>query len=90
MAEYSLELRDSVDKVFRKLSKKNKQQLIMIEKKIHQVLKDPYRFKPLRTPLQNLRRVHILKSFVLLYSIKEKSKTVIIEAYDHHDNIYKH
>jgi len=87
---YALELRESIESEFRKLSKKNNQQLLFINKKIQQILQDPYRFKPLRAPMQNLRRVHIMKSFVLIYSIDEKIKTVVIEAYDHHDNVYKH
>jgi mRNA-degrading endonuclease RelE of RelBE toxin-antitoxin system len=36
-----------------------------------------------------MRRVHIDKSFVLVFSIDETEKTVIIEDYDHHDKIYK-
>lgn len=87
---YSLEVRESVESEFNKLARKDKQQLLFIEKKIKQILEDPYRFKPLKAPLQNMRRVHIVKSFVLIYSIEEETKTVIIEAYDHHDNVYKH
>ncbi len=87
---YSLELRESVESKFSKLAKKDKQQLLAIESKIKQIIEDPYRFKPLRAPMQHMRRVHIMKSFVLVYSIGEKTKTVIIEAYDYHDNVYKH
>ena len=38
--------------------------------------------------MQGIRAVHIDKSFVLTYLIDEPRKTVIIEDYDHHDNIY--
>jgi len=37
--------------------------------------------------LQNYRRVHI-GNYVLIYSINEKKKTIIIERYKHHDEIY--
>ena len=86
---YSIELRKSVEKVFHKLAKKNPKQLEAIEKKIREVAKNPHHYKNLRRPLKHLRRVHIDKSFVLLYSVDEKSKTIIIEEYDHHDSIYE-
>ena len=80
---YKLELRQIVDKIFLKFSKKNKNILKIIEKKIKYILENPYIFKPLKYPLQNIRRVHIDKSFVLLYSIDENRKTIIIENFDH-------
>ncbi len=84
---YSLEVRESADRIFKKLAKKNPKQIMVIEKKISQILENPY-FKPLRAPMQHLRRVHVDKSFVLIYSIAESRKVVIVEDYDHHDNIY--
>ncbi len=85
---YSLEVRESVDRIFSKLSKKNPKQMQIIYKKIKQVLENPLHFKPLRAPMQHLRRVHIDKSFVLTYSVDEQNEIVVIEDYDHHDNVY--
>jgi YafQ family addiction module toxin component len=85
---YSLEVRESVDRIFSKLAKKNPKQMRIIDKKIKQILENPHHFKPLRAPMQHLRRVHIDKSFVLTYSVDEQEEVVIIEDYDHHDNIY--
>ncbi|MBR9675863.1 hypothetical protein GOV05_02535 [Candidatus Woesearchaeota archaeon] len=85
---YSYELRKGVEKTFFKLAKKNPKQLIGIEKKIIEILKNPNHYKNLRKPLQHLKRVHVDKSFVLVFSIDEKTKTVVIEDFDHHDNIY--
>jgi addiction module RelE/StbE family toxin len=39
--------------------------------------------------MKGARRVHISKSFVLVYEIDEKSKVVRLLDYDHHDKIYK-
>ena len=86
---YTIKLRKHVDDIFSKLAKKNPNQLRMIQKKLEQIVADPYNFKPLKKPLQGKRRVHIDKSFVLIYSIDEEDKEVILEDYDHHDNIYK-
>jgi YafQ family addiction module toxin component len=85
---YNLELRKSVEKIFSKLANKNPQQLGIVEKKIKEILKDPHHYKNLRKPLQQLKRVHIDKSFVLIFSVNEKNKTIIIEDYDHHDKVY--
>ena len=86
---YNVYNRPIVDEKFKKLAKKNPKQLEIITKKLQQILEDPYRFKSLSNVMKGTRRVHIDKSFVLVYSIDENSKTVILEDYDHHDNIYK-
>ena len=85
---YNLEVRESVDRIFRKLAKKDKISFEYINKKIKEIRENPYHFKPLRTPLQNFRRVHI-GNFVLIYSIDENRKIVIIERYEHHDKVYR-
>jgi len=84
---YNLEIRKSVDNIFRKLAKKDKVSFEYINKKILEIRENPYHFKPLRKPIQDYRRVHI-GNYVLVYSINEKTKTVIIERYKHHDEIY--
>ncbi len=86
---YNNELRKSVEKVFFKLAKKDPGQLEIIFKKIDEIVINPHRYKNLRKPLQHLKRVHIDSNFVMVFSVNERTKTVIIEDYDHHDNIYK-
>ncbi len=85
---YGLNIREEVDRIFGKLFKKDKVSFEYISKKIKEIQENPYHFKSLRSPLQNYRRVHI-GSFVLVYSIDEKNKKVIIERYKHHDVVYK-
>jgi len=85
---YLVEFKKHVKRTLAKIKKKDRLQLETIRGKVKQIAESPYRFKPLRAPLQSLRRVHILKSFVLVYSVDEKTKTVTIEDYDHHDNVY--
>lgn len=87
--EYELEIRKHVEKVFEKIAKKDPLQERAVKNKIKQILESPYRFKPLRKPMQGKRRVHTFGPFVLIYSINEKEKTIIIEDYDHHDKIYR-
>ena len=85
---YTISNKPKVDEIFKKLAKKNLKQLEIITKKLQQILENPHRFKPLSNVMKGFRRVHIDKSFVLVYSIDEKTKTVILEDFDHHDNIY--
>lgn len=84
---YSLEVAEDVDKLFRKLAKKDRAQLEAVNKKIVQILTDPLQFKPLKHPLEGLRRVHV-GSFVLIYEVIEQQVTVRILAYKHHDQAY--
>lgn len=86
---YSLRLRKDVEKFFHRLLKRNSRQLGIIEKKVLEIRKEPNRYKNLHAPLNHLKRVHIDNHFVLLFSVDEKTKTVTLEDYDHHDNIYK-
>ena len=86
---YDYMIKPSVDKIFFKLAKKNHKQLMIIYNKIEEIIENPLHYKNLRKPLQYLRRVHIDKSYVLLFSIDETKKMVVIEYYEHHDKIYK-
>ena len=85
---YFPEVSSIADAKFKKLAKKDKRQLEVISKKIHQILETPEHFKPLKDDMHGARRVHIDKSFVLVYEIDEPRKTVRVLDYDHHDNIY--
>ena len=86
---YKIEVREFLDRIFEKLSKKDKKQMEIISRKIQEVIQNPNHYKNLRVPLQHLKRVHIGNSHVLTFSVNENIKTVIFEDYDHHDNIYK-
>jgi len=86
---YSLELRKHVEKEFERISKKSPIEEEAIKKKLIEILENPQRFKPLRKPMHGWWRVHIVKSFVMIYSIDETRKVVIIEDYTHHDDAYK-
>jgi len=86
---YKLAIKEKLDKKFKKLHRKDKEMLRLIERKVKDILEDPYRFKPLRRPLQNKRRVHIAGSFVLIYEVNEEEKVVTLFDFDHHNNVYK-
>jgi YafQ family addiction module toxin component len=85
---YIIETREHVERTFRKLARRNPLQMKAIEKKIGEILEGPHRFKPMHFPLAGMRRVHF-GNFVLLFSIDEERKTVVIEDYEHHDRVYR-
>ncbi|MGV8172051.1 MAG: type II toxin-antitoxin system mRNA interferase toxin, RelE/StbE family [Candidatus Woesearchaeota archaeon] len=83
---YELEIIDYADAKFQKLRKKNKKQLEIINKKITEIRQNPEHYKPLRGDYKGARRVHINKSYVLIFEIE--GNVIKILDYDHHDNIY--
>jgi YafQ family addiction module toxin component len=86
-AVYSLEVVVRVDRTFERLQRKDPVQFEALSKKIKQILENPQQFKPLRAPMQHMRRVHV-GSFVLIYDIDEDRKVVTVRRYEHHDNVY--
>ena len=86
---YSLEVAEELNKVFDKLAKRDKVTFDAINKKVNEILENPYHYKPLRAPMQNRRRVHIAGSFVLIFKIDEERKVVQLLEFEHHDKAYK-
>jgi YafQ family addiction module toxin component len=85
---YNIKISPRLDEIIQKLEKKNRKQVEIILKKAGEIAENPHRYKNLRAPLNNLKRVHVDKHFVLVFFIDEESESVILENYDHHDNIY--
>jgi len=86
---YGLYISKTLEAKLNKLKFVDKDTLISISKKVREIRKDPYHFKPLRHHLKGIRRVHIKKSFILTYEIIESEKAVRLLDFDHHDKIYK-
>jgi len=85
---YAIENSEKVDKIFRKLSKRNPNQLDVIAKKLPEIAEDQHRFKPLSNVMKGFSRVHF-GSFVLIFSIDEGRRTVVLEDFEHHDRVYR-
>ncbi len=86
---YSLDISPELDKKLRKLSRKHPRRARMILKKAEEILQNPLRYKNLRAPMKHWKRVHVDSSFILLFSVDEETKTVLLKDYNHHDKIYK-
>ena len=85
---YNLEISEKLKRVFEKLKKKDKVSSEILKKKIKLILENPFQFKPLKGNMKGIRRVHIGKSFVLIYEVLEDKKTIRLIDYEHHDKIY--
>lgn len=85
---WSLETSPEFEADYRKLCGKNSGFRRAVDKKVEQILTQPFHYKPLRAPLQGVRRVHVGGSFVLLFEPQEERKTVRMLRLAHHDEAY--
>lgn len=85
---YDYEIHPKCSREINKLSKRNSLLEKVLKRKINEILKNPSHYKPLKYDLAGERRVHILKSFVLKFSIDENQKTITFLAFAHHDKAY--
>jgi len=86
-------LSDELKEIITKLSSKDKQLFLELNKKMLQIMdcdKDTINhYKNLRGELSNYKRVHIGKSFVLLFSVDLKNNIIYFVKFSHHDKVYK-
>jgi len=87
---YNYEVQPSLQKILKKLSKKDKKLFEQILKKIDEVINtsNVEHYKNLRDDMKDSKRVH-LGHFVLVFSFDKINNKIIFEDFDHHDKIYK-
>lgn len=86
---YEIEIKPSCQKEIEKSCKKNPVLRDALEKKINEIVQNPEHYKPLRYDSAGERRVHLLKSFVLIFTIHEEKNIVEFLFFGHHDEAYK-
>lgn len=90
---FSFDLSDELKLIIKKLQKKDRSRVIAINKKIKEVINNTEvsidRYKNLKYGLSEYKRVHIDKSFVLIFMVDKKKKHIIFDKLKHHDKIYK-
>lgn len=86
---YGYEIKPHLQKIIKKLYKKDRFTYERLLKKIDEVSKSKNidHYKNLRYPLQHLKRVHIGEK-VLVFKFDKKNKTISFENFRHHDKIY--
>ena len=90
MAEvYTYERSEELNKILKKLCRRDKVRFEATIKKLEEVCQNPLHYKNLQHDLKEFRRVHVDTSFVLVFKVDENLKCIRFEDLDHHDNIYK-
>ena len=84
---YELITSEHLDRIFAKLSKKDKLQFKILTRKIKEILEDPQIGEPLKGNMAGQKSVHV-RNFCLIYEIFENEKAVKLLDYDHHDKIF--
>ena len=85
---WALEVSAEFKRDYRKRCAKDKAFREAVNKKIEQVRENPLHYKPLRKPLQGLRRVHVMGSFVIVFEPMESRQIVRLIRLAHHDEAY--
>ncbi|MCK4997739.1 type II toxin-antitoxin system RelE/ParE family toxin [Candidatus Pacearchaeota archaeon] len=83
------EIRPNLQRILKKLFKKDNQSYERIIKKIQEIINanSIEHYKNLRHDLKNFKRVQIGEK-VLIFNFDKKNDTIIFEDFDHHDKIY--
>ena len=86
---YKHEVMPNLQKILKKLSKKDKILYEQVLKKIEEIItSDVEHYKNLRYDLKEYKRVHI-GHFVLVFRYIKTENIISFDDLDHHDNIYK-
>ncbi|MCK4328011.1 MAG: addiction module toxin RelE [Candidatus Diapherotrites archaeon] len=89
MHDFAIEKR--LETKLKKLHKKDGKTYTAVMAKIAEIVSSPKitRYKNLRKPLQDFKRVHIQKSFVLVFKYDQTKDLVKFYDFEHHDKAYK-
>jgi mRNA-degrading endonuclease RelE of RelBE toxin-antitoxin system len=85
---WELEISPEFERDYRKLCGRNAAFKHAVGSKVSQNLENPLRYKPLRAPLQGVRRVHVGGSYVLMFEPNQGRQAVRLLRLAHHDEAY--
>ncbi|MDP4039233.1 MAG: addiction module toxin RelE [Candidatus Pacearchaeota archaeon] len=88
---HKFEIEEKLHQILKKLFKKDKKRYEITWKKINEVINssDIEHYKNLKFPMNKFKRVHIDKSFILIFKYDKTNDKVKFYDLDHHDKIYK-
>jgi mRNA interferase RelE/StbE/toxin YoeB len=89
---FNFNLSDELKLKIKRLLKKDKKKVEIINKKIKEVIDNNSesinRYKNLRYNLKEFKRVHIDKHFVLTFKVNYTANFILFVDFDHHSRIY--
>lgn len=89
---FDFTLSEEAKEVLSKLSKKDPFTAEIIGKKIKQIIACDIQtidhYKNLKNELSDYKRVHVAKSFVLMFKVYKKENFILFNKIKHHDDAY--
>ncbi len=85
---WELQVSPEFERDYRKLCGRNAGLKRAVDAKVKQLRENPLHYKPLRAPLQGVRRVHVGGSFVLMFEPVPERRAVRLLRLAHHDEAY--
>ena len=89
---FDFDISDELKGLIVKLSQKDRLRLDILNKKIREIALNDHnsidRYKNCRYSLKEYKRVHIDKSFVLLFKVYKDKNIIYFWKLEHHDKIY--
>ena len=82
---YDVRFTPTFEKQLKKMKQKDNVLFERVGKKIKEIRKNPYHYKPLKNVLKGTRRAH-LDPFIIIFSIE--GKTISLHYEKHHDDAY--
>ena len=90
---FKYDFSDKLQEILKRIYKKDKQMYNLVIKKILEIVSRDNNsidfYKNLRNDLKDYKRVHIMRSFVLLFKVFKQKNFILFDKLGHHDNIYK-
>ena len=90
---FEFDISNELRVLLRKLSKKDKQRGLILTKKIKEIINNDKtsidRYKNCKYSLKEYKRVHIDKSFVLLFKVYKDKNVIYFDKLKHHNEVYK-
>ncbi|MBT3405312.1 addiction module toxin RelE [archaeon] len=86
---YSFEIKPTLKKILKKLSKKDKSLYGQVLKKIEEIINcyNVEVYKNLRYGMRESKRIHV-GHFVLIFDYDKKQKLISFKNFEHHDDVY--
>jgi len=90
---FNFDISDELKIVLRKLSKKDRIRIYILNKKIKEIINNDVqsidRYKNCRYDLKDYKRVHVDKHFVLLFMVYKEKHMIYFWRLKHHDDVYR-
>ena len=88
---YEFEVSEKLQKILRKIFKKDRRRYEAILKKIDEIVnqEDAHHYKNLSKDMKEYKRVHVDSHFVLTFRVIDDENLIRFIDLQHHDHIYK-